>query len=77
MMLGFVPRPNLQICDRAEGIETTITAIASDPGNDLLTYSWNFGDNTDIADPIRLKLRAIAKTIDKLISIKFLLVSWI
>ncbi|MGL5922085.1 PKD domain-containing protein, partial [Chroococcidiopsis sp.] len=30
-----------------EGISTTISAIALDAGKDELTYTWNFGDNTE------------------------------
>ncbi|VEP17781.1 Outer membrane adhesin like proteiin (fragment) [Hyella patelloides LEGE 07179] len=30
----------------AEGVSTQFTAMANDPGDDTLTYSWNFGDDS-------------------------------
>ncbi|NJL51979.1 MAG: cadherin-like domain-containing protein [Hydrococcus sp. SU_1_0] len=37
----------IQIPDNiTEGDEVTLTAVATDPGNDELTYTWNFDDDT-------------------------------
>lgn len=31
-----------------EGTKTTLSAIATDPGNDILTYTWNLSDGTNL-----------------------------
>ncbi|WP_416242416.1 PKD domain-containing protein [Anabaena cylindrica] len=32
-----------------EGAIANFSATATDPGNDPITYTWNFGDGTDTA----------------------------